>query len=117
MLDPASPIRDYYPEDFKTDRNGKAQEWKSVVLLAHINPRRLQETLQPIWEQRAVWNAEERERNRLDAARIYVCDQEQTKKLFQRLYTQQNDPRRADQVVSAFAASYARSPSTGHIRP
>lgn len=100
MLDAHSPIRDFYPETFKTDRNGKAQEWKAVVLLSHIDPRRLQETLMPIWQKGKGWTAEERKRNKMDFDRIYVCGYEKNKKLFQRLFVQNNDPRRTDKLVS-----------------
>lgn len=101
MQAPDSVLKDYYPLDFKTDRNGKVQEWKSVVLLSHIDPRRLQETLQPIWENRKLWSDIERMRNRPDVARIYVCDQGPTKNMFQKLFRMQNDPRLADAKVSS----------------
>lgn len=100
MVAPDSLIKDYYPLDFKTDRNGKLQEWKSVVLLAHIDPNRLQKTLQPVWEDRKLWQESERVRNRSDVARVYVCDQGDTKATFQKLYRIQNDPRLADTKVS-----------------
>jgi 5'-3' exonuclease len=98
MLDPKSELRDYYPETFKTDLNGKKQEWKAVVLLSHIDPKRLQNTLGRIWVQRELWTEEERQRNRPGTARILVCNQGETKTLFQRLMALQGDPRRADQV-------------------
>jgi len=36
MTDSTSPIIEYYPEDFRTDLNGKAQEWEAVVLIPFI---------------------------------------------------------------------------------
>lgn len=101
MQAPDSVLKDYYPLDFKTDRNGKVQEWKSVVLLSHIDPKRLQETLQPIWENRKLWSDIERMRNRPDVARIYVCDQGPNKNMFQKLFRVQNDPRLVDAKVSS----------------
>lgn len=32
-----SPIIEYYPHDFKTDLNGKQQEWEAVVLIPFID--------------------------------------------------------------------------------
>ena len=32
-----SPIADFYPRTFKTDLNGKKQEWEAVVLISFIN--------------------------------------------------------------------------------
>lgn len=32
-----SPIIEYYPPDFKTDLNGKQQEWEAVVLIPFID--------------------------------------------------------------------------------
>ena len=32
-----SPIIDFYPVEFKTDLNGKQQEWEAVVLIPFIN--------------------------------------------------------------------------------
>ncbi|XP_075887666.1 5'-3' exoribonuclease 1 [Nelusetta ayraudi] len=34
-----SPIIEYYPPDFKTDLNGKQQEWEAVVLIPFIDER------------------------------------------------------------------------------
>lgn len=36
-----SPIIDYYPLDFKTDLNGKKQEWEAVVLIPFIDEKHL----------------------------------------------------------------------------
>ena len=32
-----SPIIDFYPPDFRTDLNGKQQEWEAVVLIPFID--------------------------------------------------------------------------------
>uniref|UniRef100_A0A8C9TQN7 5'-3' exoribonuclease 1 n=1 Tax=Scleropages formosus TaxID=113540 RepID=A0A8C9TQN7_SCLFO len=37
MTSPGSPIIEYYPLDFKTDLNGKQQEWEAVVLIPFID--------------------------------------------------------------------------------
>lgn len=44
MVDDDSPIKDYYPEDFTTDLNGKRQEWEAVVLIPFIDEVRISET-------------------------------------------------------------------------
>lgn len=41
MLDPESPIIDFYPEDVPVDPNGKAMPWLWVVLLPFIDEDRL----------------------------------------------------------------------------
>lgn len=37
MTSEFSPIIEYYPLDFKTDLNGKQQEWEAVVLIPFID--------------------------------------------------------------------------------
>ena len=37
MVSESSSVIDYYPTDFKTDLNGKLQEWEAVVLIPFIN--------------------------------------------------------------------------------
>lgn len=37
MTSTNSPIIEYYPLDFKTDLNGKQQEWEAVVLIPFID--------------------------------------------------------------------------------
>lgn len=37
MTSENSPILEYYPTDFKTDLNGKQQEWEAVVLIPFID--------------------------------------------------------------------------------
>lgn len=43
MIGEQSPIIDYYPVDFKTDLNGKRQEWEAVVLIPFIEETNLLE--------------------------------------------------------------------------
>lgn len=37
MMAEQSLIKQYYPEDFQTDLNGKKQEWEAVVLVPFID--------------------------------------------------------------------------------
>uniref|UniRef100_A0A8C6HE03 5'-3' exoribonuclease 1 n=1 Tax=Mus spicilegus TaxID=10103 RepID=A0A8C6HE03_MUSSI len=46
MTSKDSPIIEYYPPDFKTDLNGKQQEWEAVVLIPFIDETRLLEAME-----------------------------------------------------------------------
>lgn len=61
MLEPTSPIIDFYPRDFETDMNGKTQDWEALVLIPFIDEGRLTRVLAPLL--RAL-SPEELERNR-----------------------------------------------------
>ena len=37
MVSEDSPIKDFYPEEFEADLNGKMQEWEAVVLIPFID--------------------------------------------------------------------------------
>ena len=41
MVQDSSPIRDFYPADFRIDMNGKRNPWEGVNLLSFINEERL----------------------------------------------------------------------------
>jgi 5'-3' exoribonuclease 1 len=41
MLDPNSPIRDFYPEKWEQDMEGKRAEWEAIVLIPFISEARL----------------------------------------------------------------------------
>lgn len=56
MLDPESPIIDFYPKDVPVDPNGKAMPWLWVVLLPFIEEDRLLDALMPTM---AKWTKEE----------------------------------------------------------
>ncbi|XP_056148713.1 5'-3' exoribonuclease 1 [Lampris incognitus] len=47
MTSPSSSIIEYYPVDFKTDLNGKQQEWEAVVLIPFIDERCLLAAMEP----------------------------------------------------------------------
>ncbi|XP_074544570.1 5'-3' exoribonuclease 1 isoform X1 [Halichoeres trimaculatus] len=47
MTSETSPIIEYYPLDFKTDLNGKQQEWEAVVLIPFIDERCLLAAMEP----------------------------------------------------------------------
>ncbi|VDK85845.1 unnamed protein product [Litomosoides sigmodontis] len=60
MIDPKSPIIDFYPEQFETDLNGKKNDWEAVVLLPFIKEDRL---LQAVAIKNPLLTDEERQRN------------------------------------------------------
>lgn len=41
MLDPNSPIADFYPSNFSVDGEGKRAEWEAIVLLPFVEMKRL----------------------------------------------------------------------------
>uniref|UniRef100_A0A183GQ58 5'-3' exoribonuclease n=1 Tax=Heligmosomoides polygyrus TaxID=6339 RepID=A0A183GQ58_HELPZ len=41
MCNAESPISDFYPTDFRTDLNGKKNDWEAVVLIPFIDEKRL----------------------------------------------------------------------------
>ena len=41
MVNDDSPIKDFYPEEFEADLNGKMQEWEAVVLIPFIDEVRM----------------------------------------------------------------------------
>merc|ERR1719399_1118380 len=47
MINPFSPVIDFYPDDFALDLNGKKFLWQAVVLLPFMKEERLIEALKP----------------------------------------------------------------------
>ncbi|GMM51737.1 chromatin-binding exonuclease [Starmerella bacillaris] len=50
VLEPTSPIIDFYPHDFKLDKNNKKALWEAVVLIPFIDGDRLLRAVRPIEE-------------------------------------------------------------------
>lgn len=48
MVNPLSPIRSFYPEDFKLDMNGKRNDWEAVVLLPFVDETQLRRAISSI---------------------------------------------------------------------
>ncbi|KAM5165613.1 LOW QUALITY PROTEIN: 5'-3' exoribonuclease 1 [Mantella aurantiaca] len=73
MIGEESPIIDYYPQDFKTDLNGKQQEWEAVVLIPFIDETRLLEAMEACNKR---LTEEEKTRNRHSECYMYFFEKE-----------------------------------------
>ncbi|XP_020484974.2 5'-3' exoribonuclease 1 [Labrus bergylta] len=73
MTSESSPIIEYYPVDFKTDLNGKQQEWEAVVLIPFIDERCLLAAMELCNHQ---LTNQERARNCHTECAVYFYDQE-----------------------------------------
>lgn len=68
LTEESSPIINYYPHNFKTDLNGKRQEWEAVVLIPFIDEKLLLSAMQP---QLSRLTTEEQARNRYGPMSLY----------------------------------------------
>ncbi|KAK7867257.1 hypothetical protein R5R35_000245 [Gryllus longicercus] len=68
MINTDSPIISYYPSQFKTDLNGKKQEWEAVVLIPFIDETVLLEAMEPI---KTLLTPDEQKRNSHGPALVY----------------------------------------------
>ncbi|XP_026520355.1 5'-3' exoribonuclease 1 isoform X1 [Notechis scutatus] len=73
MTSDESPIIEYYPTEFKTDLNGKQQEWEAVVLIPFIDEKLLLEAMAPC---NKLLKAEEKQRNRHSECLMYLYDRD-----------------------------------------
>lgn len=73
MTSEFSPILEYYPLDFKTDLNGKQQEWEAVVLIPFIDEKQLLGAMEPYNEK---LTKAEKARNRHTECSVYMYDKE-----------------------------------------
>ena len=69
MLNPLSPIADFYPDDFPLDLNGKKYLWQAVALLPWIDEKRLLTELKKV---EPTFTAEEKERNDVGEEYLFV---------------------------------------------
>lgn len=69
MINPSSPIRDFYPEDFIVDMNGKRNEWEAVVLLPFVDETRLLRAIESIPLNSLT--SEEKQRNKHGSSFVY----------------------------------------------
>ncbi|XP_039532768.1 5'-3' exoribonuclease 1 isoform X2 [Pimephales promelas] len=73
MTSLSSPIVEYYPQDFKTDLNGKQQEWEAVVLIPFIDEKCLLAAMEPYSDK---LTPSEKARNRHTECAVYCFDKE-----------------------------------------
>ncbi|XP_012270708.1 5'-3' exoribonuclease 1 [Orussus abietinus] len=73
LTEEQSPIINYYPKEFKTDLNGKQQEWEAVVLIPFINEQNLLKAMEPYISR---LSPEELKRNQHGPMHIYVYTDE-----------------------------------------
>ncbi|XP_037537485.1 5'-3' exoribonuclease 1 [Nematolebias whitei] len=71
MTSTNSSIIEYYPVDFKTDLNGKQQEWEAVVLIPFIDERCLLAAMEPFNHK---LTKEEKARNQHSECALYLYD-------------------------------------------
>lgn len=69
MVDPESPIIDFYPEDFKIDLNGKKFAWQGVALLPFVDEKRLKKAVLSLFDE---LTADEKRRNVLGENQFFV---------------------------------------------
>ncbi|XP_029664328.1 5'-3' exoribonuclease 1 isoform X1 [Formica exsecta] len=69
LIEESSPIINYYPHDFKTDLNGKKQEWEAVVLIPFIDEKLLLAAMEP---HLSKLTAEEQARNKYGSMCLYT---------------------------------------------
>ncbi|XP_011642826.1 5'-3' exoribonuclease 1 [Pogonomyrmex barbatus] len=73
LIEESSPIINYYPHNFKTDLNGKRQEWEAVVLIPFIDEKLLLSAMQP---HLSKLTTEERARNNHGPMCLYSYTEE-----------------------------------------
>lgn len=72
MLDPTSPVKDFYPEKYATDANGKKQSWEAIVLIPFIDADVLRQELS---KKSSLLSKVEHDRNTFGESKKYeLCD-------------------------------------------
>lgn len=73
MIEKDSPLIDYYPVDFRTDLNGKQQDWEAIVLIPFIDEKRLLDAMEPLNDQ---LTSVEKQRNKHGPCLLYTYSKE-----------------------------------------
>lgn len=71
MVNPSSPIIDFYPEKYESDLNGKKNSWEAVVKIPFIDEKRL---LDALHRRQNLLTDEERERNCHGPPKLFSYD-------------------------------------------
>ncbi|KAK3858374.1 hypothetical protein Pcinc_035435 [Petrolisthes cinctipes] len=69
MVNIDSPLKEFYPDDFETDLNGKQQDWEAVVLIPFLDEKKLLEAMNQCNEK---LTKEERKRNKHGPMYVYT---------------------------------------------
>lgn len=88
MVDPDSPIIDFYPIDFKVDLNGKKFLWMGVALLPFVDEVRLLKVLD---SRRHLLTEEEKERNARGSDQLFCHIDHPTGHLLQSVYVRSSN--------------------------
>ncbi|KAL9693962.1 hypothetical protein quinque_013247 [Culex quinquefasciatus] len=97
MVDPKSPIIDFYPIDFHIDLNGKKFAWQGVALLPFVDEKRLFKATDPKVPE---LTQEERLRNENGLARLYLCSGSEAYRTARALYANEVDYEREVPVLA-----------------
>jgi len=76
MTNPASPIADYYPQEFTTDANGKRQTWEAVVQIPFIDGDQLLGVVNSVIDSASMLSVAERKRNERGVSTCFVPERE-----------------------------------------
>lgn len=88
MIEPTSPIIDFYPTSFQIDMNGKKMLWQGVALLPFIDEKRL---LDAMSERYPALTEDEVRRNSWGSNVMYVSDEHRLYPFFESLYGKRKD--------------------------
>lgn len=97
MLDPESPIIDFYPEDFNIDLNGKKFAWQGVALLPFVDEERLFKACKPFENQLTL---EEQKRNKNGENYLYLGTGCSAYRLLKKFYEENDDGDERDMPIS-----------------
>ncbi|CAO3646971.1 unnamed protein product [Cunninghamella echinulata] len=125
MTESDSPIIDFYPTEFDVDMDGKKWEWQGVVKLPFIDPKRLLEAMDTVYDQ---LNEEEKIRNSVGPSLLYVSESHPVYDLVSTVYAKRNsdehlelDPKlthgltgQVDKDMECIPRSTLRSPLPDH---
>lgn len=98
MVNPDSPIIDFYPETFEIDMNGKKMAWQGVALLPFIDETRLLAAVEPLYSQ---LTKEEEDRNSCGNSTLFVSDSHPLFDVIAPLYAK----KKSDEVCSIYCTS------------
>ena len=83
MINPNSPIIDFYPKNFKIDLNGKKHAWQGVALLPFVDKKRLFNALKTVYPDLTEY---EKTRNKRTNDRLLVGSAHKSHDFLENLY-------------------------------